>query len=164
MRFRRLTFCHRGGTLVFHVPWFDEKRFGRGSRRRKSRRFKRHSAASSGGQCPVNDDDRAIVEGLKGRDALAFRTLVTKTHGRLVALVRRTVDADAAEDIVQQTWEAVVRSIDQFDGRCRLETWIVQNALNRGRTAFRDGLRRSRVEVTQADLEDPNAGRGRSER
>jgi RNA polymerase sigma-70 factor, ECF subfamily len=89
----------------------------------------------------MHDDDRAIVRAIREGDEGAFVPFVHRLHGRLVAIAGRIVAPEMAEDIAQQTWEVVIRGADHFDGRSRLETWIVQIALNRARTARRDDRR-----------------------
>ena len=86
----------------------------------------------------MHDEDRALVDAIGRGDERAFEALVVRTHGKLVAIARRIVPPSLAEDIAQQTWEAVVRGIGNFDGRSPLETWIVQIALNRARSARRN--------------------------
>jgi RNA polymerase sigma-70 factor, ECF subfamily len=50
-------------------------------------------------------------------------------------LARAHVPSDAiAEDVVADTWVAVIRGIDRFEGRSSLRTWIFQILLNIART------------------------------
>ena len=45
----------------------------------------------------------------------------------------------AADDVVQETWLAVIRGLDSFEGRSSLSTWIFSILANRARTrAVRD--------------------------
>src|SRR3954451_25069976 len=48
-------------------------------------------------------------------------------------VVRRSV----AEEAVQDTWLAVVRGVDRFEGRPSFKTWLFHILLNRARTAAR---------------------------
>jgi len=83
----------------------------------------------------MHPEDAEVVRALVARDEAAFLALVTRTHGKLVAVARRLLaDEGAAEDVAQETWRRVLSSIGTFEGKSRLETWIVQIAKNRART------------------------------
>src|SRR5437763_6324736 len=43
-------------------------------------------------------------------------------------------DRAVAEEIVQETWLAVLRGIDRFEGRSSLKTWIVRILMNTAKT------------------------------
>ena len=61
-------------------------------------------------------DDLALVEALRGGDESAFITLVERYQSALVRLALLYVhDRAAAEDVVQETWLAVVRGIERFE-------------------------------------------------
>lgn len=45
-------------------------------------------------------------------------------------LLTRTHDADLAEELTQETFYQAVRSIDRFDGSCRISTWLCAIAKN----------------------------------
>jgi RNA polymerase sigma-70 factor (ECF subfamily) len=48
-----------------------------------------------------------------------------------------------AEEVVQETWLAVVRGLDGFEGRSALRTWVLRICANQ---AKRTGLRESRIQ------------------
>jgi RNA polymerase sigma-70 factor (ECF subfamily) len=79
--------------------------------------------------------DQALIRSLLRGDEAAFAALVDRLHPRLVRLSRRFVASDAAaEDAAQDTWQAVLQGLSGFAGRCALDTWILQIALNRARS------------------------------
>jgi RNA polymerase sigma-70 factor, ECF subfamily len=95
--------------------------------------------------------DRVIVEALLRGDEAAFVALVDRLHPRLVRLCRRFVAGDAAaQDAAQDTWQAVLQGLPGFAGRCALDTWILQIALNRARSR---GVREARVQPLDDGLE-----------
>ena len=45
-------------------------------------------------------------------------------------LLSQTRDEDLAEELTQETFYQAVRSIDRFDGRCKVSVWLCQIAKN----------------------------------
>jgi RNA polymerase sigma-70 factor (ECF subfamily) len=96
---------------------------------------------------PVGDG----LEALRAGDEAAFATLVDDLTPRLTRMARAYVRTpSAAEDVVQETWLAVVRGLDGFEGRSALSTWIIGICLNVARTR---GVRDART-VPFASLGD----------
>jgi RNA polymerase sigma-70 factor, ECF subfamily len=80
-------------------------------------------------------DEAALLAGLRAGDEQAFAQLVSANDASLRRLARSFVrTAAAAEDVVQETWLAVVRGLDSFEGRSSLRTWIFSILVNRART------------------------------
>jgi RNA polymerase sigma-70 factor (ECF subfamily) len=80
-------------------------------------------------------DDHALVERLRAGDEPAFASLVDRYDRQLRGLARTFVRTDAlADDVVQETWLAVLRGIDRFEERSSLKTWIFRILVNRART------------------------------
>ncbi len=83
----------------------------------------------------MHADDAQVVQALLAKNEAAYVTLVKRLHPRLVAIARRiVVDDAAAEDVAQETWRRVLRSLPTFTGDARLDTWITQIAVNRAKT------------------------------
>jgi RNA polymerase sigma-70 factor (ECF subfamily) len=62
--------------------------------------------------------------------------LVDRYHSSLVRLAMSYVSGpDTAEDVVQETWMAVMAGIDRFEGRSSLKTWIFRILINRAKSA-----------------------------
>jgi RNA polymerase sigma-70 factor (ECF subfamily) len=85
--------------------------------------------------------DTEIIRGLRAGDETVFIELVRDLHGQMVALAQAFVRTESAtEAVVQETWAAVVRGIDHFDGRSTLRSWISAILASIGRTqGARDG-------------------------
>ncbi len=80
-------------------------------------------------------DDETLIEKLRARDRDAFARLVRTLHGSLVRLAMMFVRSRAtAEEIAQDTWGNVLASLDQFEGRSSLRTWIFRICTNRAKT------------------------------
>src|SRR5438477_385036 len=80
-------------------------------------------------------DDTELVERLRAGDERTFLELVRSLHGQMAAFARTFVRSEAAaEDVVQDTWAAVVRGIGRFEGRSTLRAWIFAIVANTART------------------------------
>jgi RNA polymerase sigma-70 factor (ECF subfamily) len=80
-------------------------------------------------------DQRALVDALRARDPQAFHALVEAHYPTMKRVARGYVDSDAvAEEVVQETWLAVVRGIERFGHRSSLHTWIYAILINKART------------------------------
>jgi len=80
-------------------------------------------------------DESALIARLRRGDAFAFRELVTAHQARLLRLAMTFVPSRAAaEEVVQETWIAVIRGLDKFEQRASLKTWITRILINIART------------------------------
>jgi RNA polymerase sigma-70 factor (ECF subfamily) len=84
------------------------------------------------GQSPVTTADAAdVLAALRRGDEQAFRDLVRRHQPTLLRLARVYAPSHAvAEEIVQETWLAVLRGLDGFDGRAALHTWMARILVN----------------------------------
>lgn len=91
----------------------------------------------------ASSDDKQLLAQIRDGDAGAFEVLVAKHHGRLVRLARLFVSTEAsAEEVVQDTWVAVLDGLDGFEERSSLMTWISRVLVNRAKTK---GVREART-------------------
>jgi len=86
-------------------------------------------------------DDAQLLEALRGGDESAFEALVDKYHTSLVRLASiYAPDQRIAEEVAQETWLAVLRGLDRFEGRSSFKTWLFSILVNRAKTyAQREG-------------------------
>jgi RNA polymerase sigma-70 factor (ECF subfamily) len=81
------------------------------------------------------DRDAALLAALRAGDEEAFANLVTRHHATLKRVARAYVSTDAvAEEVVQETWLAVIAGIDRFEQRASLKTWIFHILANKAKT------------------------------
>ena len=79
--------------------------------------------------------DADLVIRLKSGDEAAFRDLVRGMHRALHKVAMAFVgSAASAEEVVQETWLAVVTQLDRFEGRAGLRTLIGAILVNRAKT------------------------------
>jgi RNA polymerase sigma-70 factor (ECF subfamily) len=93
------------------------------------------SRTASAAQQPAAPDDAALVDALRRRDEQAFAALVARHHASLKRVARAYVSTDAvAEEVVQETWLAVIDGLPRFQGRSSLRTWIFHILVNQAKT------------------------------
>jgi RNA polymerase sigma-70 factor, ECF subfamily len=69
------------------------------------------------------------------RDEAAFERLVEQHYASMKRVARTYVQSDAvAEEVVQDTWLAIVAGIDRFEGRSSLTTWMFSILTNKAKT------------------------------
>jgi RNA polymerase sigma-70 factor, ECF subfamily len=81
-------------------------------------------------------DDSLLVGQLRAGDEATFSRVVAELSPGLARLVRGVLrDPALVEEVVQETWLAVVNGLDDFEERASFRTWVSRIALNRAKTA-----------------------------
>jgi RNA polymerase sigma-70 factor (ECF subfamily) len=80
-------------------------------------------------------EETQLVDALRAGDESAFRELVQAYNASLLRVARIYVPTQAmAEEVVGETWLAVLEGLDRFEGRSSLKTWIFRILANRAKT------------------------------
>ncbi|MBN1293298.1 MAG: sigma-70 family RNA polymerase sigma factor, partial [Candidatus Latescibacteria bacterium] len=115
-----------GPGCVFESPERIEKRVQNGGEQKKTK-FPEDRM-----------EERILIERLQQGDPGAIDELIDRYKNQVFAFIVRMVgDYTAAEDIFQETWIKVIRSINRFRGESKLSTWLFQIALNQARDVMR---------------------------
>ena len=94
-------------------------------------------------------DEALWVRRLVARDEAAFNALVRAHERRVFALIVRMIGSRAeAEDLAQEVFVQVFKSIASFRGESKLSTWIYRIAINltKNRSKYLTARRASRQE------------------
>ena len=79
--------------------------------------------------------ERDLCAALRRGDEAAFESLVSRHHASLRRLALSYVrTAAVADEVVQETWLAVIRGIHSFEERSSLKTWIFRILANTAKT------------------------------
>ncbi len=93
---------------------------------------------STSSDLPGTTDPPELVDALRRGDGAAFMTVVDKYHSSLRRLALVYVSTPAvADEVVQDTWLAVVKGVKQFEARSSLKTWIFNILTNCAKTRSR---------------------------
>jgi len=84
---------------------------------------------------PAPDEDASLLDALRVGDERAFEALVDRYGPSLLRLAQLYVSSrSVAEEVVQETWLAVVTGIERFEGRSSLKTWLFRILTNKAKT------------------------------
>jgi RNA polymerase sigma-70 factor, ECF subfamily len=85
--------------------------------------------------------DHELVQRLREGDESAFAELIDAYGATMLRVAQMFVrDRATAEEVVQETWLAVLNGIDRFEERSSLKTWLFRILTNRAKTrGQRDG-------------------------
>jgi RNA polymerase sigma-70 factor (ECF subfamily) len=81
------------------------------------------------------DEDAELLRALRAGDEGAYMTLVDKYGPSLLRVAMMYVSSRAvAEEVVGDTWLAVVTGLERFEGRSSLKTWLFRILTNKAKT------------------------------
>jgi RNA polymerase sigma-70 factor, ECF subfamily len=87
-------------------------------------------------------DEATLLARLRSGDEAAFEALVVRHYATMLSVALTYVRGrSVAEEVVQETWLAVIQGLDRFEGRSALKTWILSILVNKARTR---GVREAR--------------------
>src|SRR5205807_10254196 len=76
-------------------------------------------------------DELYLVEQLRSGNEAAFVSLIDRYASTMLRLAMVYVRARAiAEEVVQETWMAVLEGLNRFEGRSSLKTWLFRILTN----------------------------------
>lgn len=80
-------------------------------------------------------EDSALVAALRQGDEEAFAELIRRYESTMLCTARSYVSSrTVAEDVVSESWLAVIEGIDRFEGRASVKTWVFRILVNRAKT------------------------------
>jgi RNA polymerase sigma-70 factor (ECF subfamily) len=95
--------------------------------------------------------EQELVAALRAGDAEAWAHVHELYDARLLALaMSHGASRAVAQEVVQDTWAAVARTIHMFEGRAALKTWIFRILVN----AVNAQVKRERRSVPLSSLDD----------
>lgn len=86
----------------------------------------------------LSRDDDQLLKGLQNRDEQVFSDLVERCSGVMLRLALAHVQNLAiAEEVVQEAWLTMLRSLDRFERRSSFRTWLLGIVVNLARSRAR---------------------------
>lgn len=104
----------------------------------------------------MSGNDSDLLARLLAGEQQAFRELVASYQGAMRAVAYAIVGSRNADEVVQDAWLAVVRSLDGFQQRSSLKTWLLTITANTAKSR----LKQNRREVLLDDIPSPHGSIG----
>ena len=100
----------------------------------------------------MDDTDRQLVDAFLLGDEAAFSALHARHGPMLFAFATRMIGAEEAEDVLQDAWLRAARSLQRFEWRSTIRSWLCGFVVNCARERLR---LRERDAAVAAIPEDP---------
>lgn len=100
-------------------------------------------------------DEQALVRQLKDKTTQekAFRILMSQYKERLYWHVRKIVIShDDADDVLQNTFIKIYRSIDKFNSESKIYSWMYRIATNEAITFINKKAKEKKVDISEYNL------------
>jgi RNA polymerase sigma-70 factor (ECF subfamily) len=98
------------------------------------------------GNLPSED---VLIPKLLAGDEQAFSQVVQAYHGLMVHLARTIVGEAIADEVAQDAWLAVIKSLPKFERRSSLKTWILRIVSNSAKSRLRHESRSVSLDFTE---------------
>lgn len=95
--------------------------------------------------------DAALLQRLRAGEKIAFVELVQTYHLSMKYFAAAIIGDAQAEEAVQEAWLAVMRNLDNFEGRSSLKTWLFTIVGNEAKTRLRRTKREVSLDSTATD-------------
>jgi RNA polymerase sigma-70 factor, ECF subfamily len=96
----------------------------------------------------------ALIAGLRDGDESAFAELVDRYTPSMLRVARGYVrSAEVAEEVVQETWVALIKGISKFEGRSSLRTWLYTIMINIAKARGMRERRNVEAEIASATVD-----------
>jgi RNA polymerase sigma-70 factor (ECF subfamily) len=113
-------------------------------------------SGNSAGRRQFDCDDEALVRALEAGEEQVFNDLVERWSGMMLRLALAHIDSHAiAEEVVQEAWLTVLRSLNRFEQRSSFRTWVLGIVVNCARSRARAERRLVPLSSESGPVVDP---------
>ena len=107
----------------------------------------------------MNEHERSLLRRLRNRDERAFRELIEAHRDRVYSITFRMLGNRAeAEDIAQEVFITVFKTIETFREEAKLSTWLYRVAVNHCKNRIKYLARRHDRDRDELDETTTNSG------
>lgn len=85
----------------------------------------------------MDANESALIAALIDKQETAFRTAIRQFQPSMLHLARSIVGEKIADEVVQEAWFSMMRSLPKFEGRSSLKTWLLTIVANEAKSRLR---------------------------
>ena len=100
------------------------------------------------------ESENALITAMINQDESAYRHAVIQYQGSMLYLARSIIGGKFADEVVQEAWFSILKSLPKFQKRSSLKTWIMTIVANEAKGRLRKEKRSISLEAMTAD--DPD--------
>src|SRR5687768_926180 len=79
----------------------------------------------------ITEEEASLLQRIRAQDNSAFEHLLDLFYSPMLRVAMNFVRTrEEAEEVIQDTWIAVMAGIDKFNGRSSLKTWLFRILIN----------------------------------
>lgn len=95
-------------------------------------------------------DEQALITQLLAGNENAYRQVVKQHHALMLQVAKSIVGSSIADEVVQESWLAVIKALPSFEQRSSFKTWLLRIVSNNAKTR----LRKENRSVAVGDIHD----------
>jgi len=109
----------------------------------------------------MSELERSLLRRLRDRDERAFRELIQEHRDRVFNITFRMLGNRAeAEDVAQEVFIAVFKTIDDFREESKFSTWLYRVAVNHCKNRIKYLARRPALDRSREEMDETTHGTG----
>ncbi|MFT5804247.1 MAG: RNA polymerase sigma-70 factor (ECF subfamily) [Candidatus Paceibacteria bacterium] len=86
---------------------------------------------------PTYPNEATLIKGLLDQHDAAYRQVISAHQNSMLQLAKSFVGDRYADEVVQEAWLSVLKSLARFEGRSSLRTWLLRIVANEAKSRLR---------------------------
>jgi RNA polymerase sigma-70 factor (ECF subfamily) len=95
---------------------------------------------------------KAAIDGIKSKDETAFEFIYNSTSSSVYGIIMSIIkDRNKAEDIMQETYIKMIRSINSYNDKYNFKSWLLATARNTALDHYRSMVKEDVIDIQESE-------------